>query len=350
MTETVNRPSIEQQIAGYRQFAEEQAKEGYRVGKIVLDRLEEEYQKRLAVKESPGKKILIIDCSEGIGLGPLTMIADQRLTGANCRIIDFDKNQELPVDFTDVAGVIITGSPADTNEKETKKWIGQLEKFIRKASDKVPVFGICFGKQVQEDAVGREIINLKKVDERGRPRPAGSRKSSNWGLNKVSLWLDKQSPHRDHPLFRGLKFQEDGEGNRSCVIDAPVHHSYSVKMQTGAAETDRKNLIGVEYPENAGYAGININGNLIGVQFHPERLTEIGFLCAYTVAQVTGEGILNSNESSEEKLRQLQEWEKRLARLKRYKEEWIDGPKKEETPPGLKIFQNFVSSILGVEK
>ncbi len=200
------------------------------------------------------------------------------------------------------------------------------------------------------EATGREIINLKKVDERGRPRPAGNRKSSNWGLNKVSLWLDKQSPHRDHPLFRGLKFQEDKERNRSCVFDVPVHHSYSLKMQTGTAETDRKNLIGVEYPENAGYAGININGNLIGVQFHPERLTEIGFLCAYTVAQVTGEEILNSKESSEEKLRQLQEWKERLAQLKQFKEEWIGGPKKEETPPGLKILQNFVSLALDVEK
>lgn len=330
--------SVEEKLESYRQFTEKQSANGYRAGKVVLEMLDAEYKKRLGMAESLSKtekQVLIVDCSEGIDLGPLTMIADKRLTGANCRIADLNKGDKLPSSLEDICGIILTGSPADIREKESKPWIKEMEEFsMRALAEKIPVLGICFGMQSGADAKGRIIIP--------------NRGEKNYGLTKVSVWLNSdQDRLQNHPIFRGLPFQKDAEGNRSLVFDATVNHSYGLEPERGKAENDRKILPGFEFTSDGNaYPGVLVDGDFIGLQFHPENMTRIGFYCTYTVVQTMGKEILDSQKSPREKLKKLQEWEKRLKELERFKKEENDALKKGKIFPSLRIFQNFVSMAL----
>lgn len=125
-----------------------------------------------------------------------------------------------------------------------------------------------------------------------------------------------------------------------------VYHSYSYKPETGRAEKDRPTISGFEFPDKPmnAYPGVIVDGDFIGVQFHPERMSEIGFWCRYTVIQTLGKDILESNKSQEEKLEKLKAWEKRLDDFKEFYKKYMK--EEEGTPSSLRIFQNFVSMVL----
>jgi len=75
-----------------------------------------------------------------------------------CRFSVFSvKDGEFPEQsLTDFDGIIVTGSPASTNDDT--EWLGQLFAQIRKAeAAKVPLFGACFGHQAIAKALGGSV-------------------------------------------------------------------------------------------------------------------------------------------------------------------------------------------------
>jgi len=62
---------------------------------------------------------------------------------------------ELPPEGADLAGVVITGSPAGVYEDAP--WISALIGWLRVLDPAVPVVGICFGHQIMAQAWGGQV-------------------------------------------------------------------------------------------------------------------------------------------------------------------------------------------------
>jgi len=81
-----------------------------------------------------------------------TWIADALgMDPASLDVVPVFEGAALP-DPGDVAGVVITGSPAMVSERAP--WSVRTAAWLERAADRTPVFGICYGHQLLAEALG----------------------------------------------------------------------------------------------------------------------------------------------------------------------------------------------------
>lgn len=143
----------------------------------------------------------------------------------------------FPEDITLFDGVLITGSPASTND--ASPWIIRLEHLIREViACRQPLFGACFGHQLIAKALGAPIV----------PNPAG------WGHGLLTIRRSAQTPWagpEDELALYGSHNEQVG--------DVPI----------GA----RVVFAGAGCP----IAGFAVGDSVFTVQHHPEMTHE--FIC-----------------------------------------------------------------------
>lgn len=138
---------------------------------------------------------------------------------------------EFPTDFSDIDGVIITGSPASINDDKLP-WVAGLLASIRRLHDEhIPLIGICFGHQAIARALGGEV-----------------RQAETWGMGRGHT-------HWDQPQMWMTPMQSD-------MTLMAAHQEQVTRLPNGAT------AIG-------GSSHCPIGSMLIGetiwtTQFHPE--------------------------------------------------------------------------------
>jgi glutamine amidotransferase len=129
-------------------------------------------------------------------------------------------------------------------------WLDAARDF---ASSGKSLLGICLGMQLlgasSEEGQGRGLDVLSFSSE--RLQVGGSRKIPNIG------WATVQST-TDHPLLRNL-----GDDARFYFV-----HSFAVPVET-------KETIGITQ-HNEPFTSVVAKGNVMGVQFHPEKSSRFG--------------------------------------------------------------------------
>ena len=85
----------------------------------------------------------------------------QELLGPQYEFTTYDvRNGELPTQAESCAAYVITGSAAGVYDGDS--WIGTLKDFVRAASGRSAMVGICFGHQVMAEAFGGQVIKSPK--------------------------------------------------------------------------------------------------------------------------------------------------------------------------------------------
>lgn len=85
----------------------------------------------------------------------------RQLLGPAYAFATFDVRQgELPDDDRTCDAYVITGSAAGVYDGHP--WIAQLTNFVREASGRVPMIGVCFGHQLMAEAFGGKVIKSPK--------------------------------------------------------------------------------------------------------------------------------------------------------------------------------------------
>lgn len=275
--------------------------EGGEMVKNVLDQIKAEYEKKTEGQgefESDGKKILIIDCSGSLLLGPLTVLADKKLDKGNTITVDIISHpEELPDSFENIAGVIFTGSAANIEDKSKPdcQWIKKAENVMTDAiKSDVPVLGVCFGIQMFADVSGREV-----------PKNEGGREMGIW---KTSIYRDEKMPQ--YPIFKDIDFQKDPNSDKeSAVIETVGSHAF----RAGYSRDDRQNLYGFHYTnESHAYPQIEINKNFTGLQFHPELSSPLGLKLLEAVVKARYQVLKEDKKDPETILRELDSYNKRI--------------------------------------
>src|SRR5918999_1827551 len=81
----------------------------------------------------------------------------QELLGPQHEFATFDvRNGELPPRAESCDAYVITGSATGVYDGEA--WIGRLADFVRDASGRRPMVGICFGHQLMAEAFGGQVV------------------------------------------------------------------------------------------------------------------------------------------------------------------------------------------------
>ncbi len=285
--------------------AEETIEQGKGEMSKIIAEIQKDYRERMeSTRELPReeKRILILDCSENVGLGPLTVVADERLNASNVDIIDVVKNNGLlPQSLENIAGIIITGSSSDIEDKGKSgfEWIQKTEDFVKKALDQgIPTLGVCFGIQMHADIMGREV-----------PKNEGGRELGVW---KTSIYRDESMP--EHPIFKGLEFQKDPKENKeSTLIETVGSHAF----RAGYAKEEKTKLYGFHYTrEGNAYPMIEIdnNGAFVGLQFHPEVSSEHGLDLLEAIGKVRYNILREAGRDPDQILKELKEYRKRTKR------------------------------------
>jgi len=187
------------------------------------------------------KSILILKTGElprrvTENLGPyecafLNVIGDER-----CVVVDARKD-ELP--DTEWAGIIITGSPASTYERDA--WIVRSEDFLRRAADRsVPLYGVCFGHQLLAQTFGGKVEKC----------PRG------WELGTVAV---TQTAHgKANPLF------------------SSVPETFVAQMSHGDVVTELPpRAVALLENDHWPYQAFALGERIWATQFHPEFTPQI---------------------------------------------------------------------------
>lgn len=296
-------------------------------GSGEFDKISEDIEKKFRTRmekpsnqEKKPKRLLILECT-GMDelLGKLTVLSDDRLDATSIDMTDVTNEVEnLPSDFEEIAGIIITGSPADIVEKEQKPWIGKVEEFIKKALDQnIPTLGVCFGIQVHADLRGREV-----------PKNKGGREMGVWDTR---IYLSEKEA--SHPIFKGINFKEERNeqrGMKSASLKTLGSHAYCVEYDPKAqAET----LHGFHFTEGGNcYPMIETDGSFVGLQFHPEMSISEGIAVLQSLVKKRSDKLVADGKDPK----------KILEELDKYKVELNSN----ETPDNVKFLRNFISISL----
>lgn len=162
----------------------------------------------------------------------------QCLDISNLLQIDVYKHQALPA-AEDLAGVVITGSPAMVSEKQdwSECTAGWLEKAVRKG---IPILGVCYGHQLLAHALGG----------RAGHNPAGRQ------IGTVTARLIDSA--KDDPLLGHLPTTFAAQTSHSeVVLELPPD---AQRLATSPLDDN----FAIRYAEN-----------VWGVQFHPEFSSEV---------------------------------------------------------------------------
>ncbi len=135
------------------------------------------------------------------------------------------------------AGLIILGGPMGVYEEAKYPWISKELMVLTEAlRQKKPMLGICLGSQMIAKAAGAKVY-------------PGTKKEIGWGIIRLDDWFYKRNPlmyqldpQKEYPVFQwhGDTFDIPYDGYRLAWND--------------------------NYPNQA----FCVNGNAIGLQFHPE--------------------------------------------------------------------------------
>ncbi len=281
--------------------AEEVSGEGKEEMSKVIGKIQEEYREKMeATKDLPRKKkrILILECSGSVGLGPLMVISDERLNVSNTDMVDVaTKIEDLPDSLENVAGVVITGSGANIEDKSKPgfEWIQKTEDFVQKARQaKIPVFGVCFGIQMQADIQGREV-----------PQNEGGREAGVW---KTAIYRDEKMPQ--HPIFKGIEFQKDPKSDKeSAMIETLGSHGF----RAGYGKDEKTQLYGLHYTDQGhAYPMIEISdeGRSVGLQFHPECSSRLGIDLLEAISKVRYQILKDAGKNPDKIYEELREYRK----------------------------------------
>ncbi|WP_321429989.1 imidazole glycerol phosphate synthase subunit HisH [uncultured Methanolobus sp.] len=190
------------------------------------------------------KKIVIID----YGLGNLRSVRKGLEHAGADVIISSD-----PEEIKSADGVILPGVGAFRDAMKNVEVLRRtIDKYV--ASGK-PMLGICLGQQMMlsTSEEGGLTEGLDLVKGQVLRFPHSELKVPHMGWNSIKIT-------QEHPIFDGIP-----EGSFVYFV-----HSYYVDT------TDKNTLISCEYGTEFAAAIVNDAGNVIGIQFHPEKSGDIG--------------------------------------------------------------------------
>lgn len=155
-----------------------------------------------------------------------------------------------PADFDGITHLLLPGVGAFSAAMTGLDEAGLIEPIQRFAADGHPLFGICLGMQLlgESGSEGGDIPGLGLIP--GRVRPIASQP----GLRLPHVGWNEACQVRAHPVLKGIRND----------VDFYFVHSYrfvATNPLTVLAETE----YGERFPSIIG------KGNVIGVQFHPEK-------------------------------------------------------------------------------
>lgn len=157
---------------------------------------------------------------------------------SNVRIIS--KNSDLrTLDFTEVTGIIITGSPLSVISINNNIYKKIQKILIPLLLTDVPVLGICFGYGCINSFLGGDLIKMKESEH-----------------------LVKEITLKENIIFKGYE---------NKTIDAGLYHSDEIYNLSPL-------LTPIAYDLNGKIMGFTNNKRYYGVQFHPEALVETHFV------------------------------------------------------------------------
>ncbi len=309
--------SLTQEIADF-------IKDGSREFDEISQDIDKKYEKRMeknASRERLPKRLLILECS-GLNylLGKLVVLSDEKLDSTNTDMLDVtSKTEELPIDFSEISGVIITGSPADIVEKEAKPWIEKMEKFVGEALDKdIPVLGICFGIQAYADLKGREV-----------PKNEGGREMGVW---ETDMFLTEEEA--ENPIFKGMNFKEEKNGDKilkrvslQTLGSHAYHAEFDPKAQAESMHGFRSTEEGYYYPM------VEIDGRFTGLQFHPEFSSPEGIAILETLVKKRADKLVIDGKDPSEILEGLEKYKASLS--------------DDKNPDNVKFLKNFIDIAIG---
>ncbi|MDO9473952.1 MAG: type 1 glutamine amidotransferase [Caulobacter sp.] len=133
---------------------------------------------QLGILETGGPPVDLGDRFQGYG----NMM--RRMLGPAFRARTYDiRAGELPATPDECDGWLITGSAAGVYDPDP--WIPALKAFLREASGKAPMVGICFGHQLMAEAFGGEVIRSPKGWGVGLHR---------YEIARAAPWMDSTAP------------------------------------------------------------------------------------------------------------------------------------------------------------
>lgn len=170
------------------------------------------------------------------------MIAGLGVPSSQVDVVSVFEGGLLPPHLDDIAGVVITGSPAMVTDRQpwseaVARWLAYE---LRERQAPVPVVGICYGHQLIAHALGG------RVDYNPRGREIGT------------VTLHGTGALADDPLLGGLDFP----------LQAHVTHMQSVvELPPGA--------VLLAHSEQEPHHAFRLGERVWGLQFHPEFNDEI---------------------------------------------------------------------------
>lgn len=190
------------------------------------------------------KKIVIID----YGLGNLRSVQKGlEHAGASVTIT------KDPADLAHADGVVLPGVGAFNDAmKNIVPFLDPIDEFIKSGK---PMLGICLGQQMlmEHSEEGEKADGLGLIPGNVVRFPHSELKVPHMGWNSLSI-------RQDHPLFRDIK---DG---------SYVYFVHSYYVDTDPAHTLASCNYGLEFAASV----VNSEGNVMGVQFHPEKSGDVG--------------------------------------------------------------------------
>lgn len=158
-----------------------------------------------------------------------------------------------PADLAEADAAILPGVGAAADAMSGLRESGMLEPLCQFVKQDRPLLGICLGLQIlftfSEEDGRQECLDI--LPGRVKRLPPGL-KTPHMGWNQV-----KQK--KSHPVFKGIP-----DGANFYFV-----HSYF-------AEQDDSSIVAGETEYGIKMCSVIIKGNLIGVQFHPEKSGELG--------------------------------------------------------------------------
>jgi len=189
------------------------------------------------------KKIAIVD----YGLGNLRSVMKGLEKAGASPVITADVSEIASAD-----GIVLPGVGAF---REGMDQLGELREAVVKSSNEVPLLGICLGMQMlmelSEEHGFHKGLALVPGTVRKFPHRPGY-KVPQMGWNQVRL----EQP--DHPLFAGFSAEEYVYFVHSYYADTVPEYTLTTTDYT------------------CRFASTIHNGNVYGVQFHPEKSGEKG--------------------------------------------------------------------------
>lgn len=300
------------------ELAKEGSEEFEEITKSIDEKFAMQMEKSNNYEKEP-KKLLILECT-GMDdvLGKLIVLSDERLGATNVDMIDVTtKADELPANFDEISGIVISGSASDIVEKNEKQWIGKIEKFVEKGLEKnVPVLGICFGIQVHADMKGREV-----------PKNEGGREMGVWN---TSIYLDEKEA--EHPIFKGIDFKEEKNGQeikKSAILETTGSHAYHVEYDPKA---QHDSMHGFNFTQDGYYYPmVETDGAFVGLQFHPELSGAEGLAFLKCLVKKRSDKLIADGKDPKEILKRLDEYEAEIS--------------SKQTHDNVRFLQNFVSMV-----